>query len=494
MHMVPRVVALALLILGHCEQGADAKGPLDGIYASLDAVVATDAAQKQLNTPLNIAVGVNAAVDLIVSGTDLFTALGVAAPATARLHDSLPEMNQLAESFAHAFSTGTGSERVFSDPVEYKRIVDVAKNLEKKVYFTGGNAALIGQHLVETAGTKPRDVTLVAAVGPVLNKLLHKDIKVPKGSHVKDDEVHLILEFKLNEQWGSFTASRANRFIFSFDRTNAEMTPLDDFPAAIAEHQPDVIVFSGIHMVEAEPADFRKQRVLDTTSFFEAVEPTRATHLELASLADNDFVKLIADNMISAVDSLGLNEQELKLVAGVGGSPHQDVLQGAFEKPEVAVIADLIHWLLTTYGNKPNARLSRVHFHTLGFHLMGAYKGHWGDVGAATTWGAVSCSQRACRVTDRHQSGEPLEGMVTHRMEPTFALHKGDAEPKLAMVRDFDPGRAVVRWERDGIAFAMAPVLVCTPPEKTVGLGDSISAAGLEMHKFKYRRHVTDEL
>lgn len=42
---------------GQCEQGADAKGPLDAIYASLDAVVATDAAQKQLNSPLNIAVG-----------------------------------------------------------------------------------------------------------------------------------------------------------------------------------------------------------------------------------------------------------------------------------------------------------------------------------------------------------------------------------------------------------------------------------------------------
>ena len=132
---------------GHCEQGADAKGPLDAIYASLDAVVATDAAQKQLNSPLNIAVGyvtapsssccaenagnpqawlstgpisnrsthpilhgvlwwppsgrwrafprsssVNAAVDLIVSGTDLFTALGVAAPATARVGIAPPPL------------------------------------------------------------------------------------------------------------------------------------------------------------------------------------------------------------------------------------------------------------------------------------------------------------------------------------------------------------------------------------------------------------------
>jgi ADP-dependent phosphofructokinase/glucokinase len=32
--------------------------------------------------------------------------------------------------------------------------------------------------------------------------------------------------------------------------------------------------------------------------------------------------------------------------------------------------------------------------------------------------------------------------------------------------------------------FPMAPVLVCNKPSRTVGLGDAISAAGLEMHHF----------
>ena len=51
--------------------------------------------------------------------------------------------------------------------------------------------------------------SLVASVGPVLKGLLHKDIKVLDSSLAEDDEVHLIVEFKLGETWGSFTAPRA---------------------------------------------------------------------------------------------------------------------------------------------------------------------------------------------------------------------------------------------------------------------------------------------
>jgi len=70
-----------------------------------------------------------------------------------------------------------------------------------------------------------------------------------------------------------------------------------------------------------------------------------------------------------------------------------------------------------------------------------------------------------------------------------FAVHRatpGDDKElaELAMPRNFLPDDSVVTWIRGGIEFALVPVLVCTPPEKTVGLGDSISAAGLELNAF----------
>lgn len=89
-------------------------------------------------------------------------------------------------------------------------------------------------------------VMLVAGVGPLLADLLHPDMVVPSSGHIPEDEVHLILEFNKGETWGKYTAPRANRFIVTHDRTNAEMRPLDIYPAALSEFgDATVLVFSG---------------------------------------------------------------------------------------------------------------------------------------------------------------------------------------------------------------------------------------------------------
>jgi hypothetical protein len=59
---------------------------------------------------------------------------------------------------------------------------------------TGGNAALMAQHLVSDSGSV-RAVRLVGAVGPVLRGMLPAAIDVPAISLVERDEYHLILEY-----------------------------------------------------------------------------------------------------------------------------------------------------------------------------------------------------------------------------------------------------------------------------------------------------------
>ena len=72
--------------------------------------------------------------------------------------------------------------------------------------------------------------------------------------------------------------------------------------------------------MKGEPAAFRKERVEATRDFLAGVDAATPTHLELASLADPAFVKLIANNLVGTVDSLGLNEQELKLLVSTSQS------------------------------------------------------------------------------------------------------------------------------------------------------------------------------
>ena len=52
------------------------------------------------------------------------------------------------------------------------------------------------------------------------------------------------------EQWGQTRAPQANRFIFSHDVSNGEMRALKTFVASLEEFQPDLVVLSGLHMME----------------------------------------------------------------------------------------------------------------------------------------------------------------------------------------------------------------------------------------------------
>lgn len=448
---------------------------------SLEYEVSDAKAVARRESELRFVVGVNSAVDLIVSGTELMDALGLT-PTSPAPHEVITSREELAEVFLHSFSSGTAFERSFVDGSVYRQIVRVAMGLKKKELFTGGNAALIGQHLVETAGGRPRKVRLVSAVGPQLKKLLHKDIEVPGDSEAEEDEVHLILEYKLGEKWGSYTAPRANRFIFSNDRTNAMLLPLEGYPAAMQDFGADGIVFSGVHMMEGEQPDYRTARLEAAKEFFLSIPPETPSHLELASLSDSSFITGICDLLVTNVNSLGLNEQELKLIALATDSPHKEELNGSFERPSVDIIADLLYHVLSHFG--ASGRLSRVHFHTLSFHIIGTKKGVWDSPRAATAWGSLSTSQRACKATTHYHEHGSLEGHATLRFEEKFRLHRGTEDSELGAERTFNPDQAVISWERGDMEFALVPVLVCTPPEKTVGLGDAISAAGLELHTF----------
>lgn len=64
---------------------------------------------------------------------------------------------------------------------------------------------------------------LVGPVGPKLLSLLHSSIYVPDIAVMKQDEVHLIMEYQKNEVWGEYKAPVANRFITSHDETNSQL-------------------------------------------------------------------------------------------------------------------------------------------------------------------------------------------------------------------------------------------------------------------------------
>lgn len=72
----------------------------------------------------------------------------------------------------------------------------------------------------------------------------------------------------LGEEWGQLKAPHANRFIFSHDLSNGAMKMLEVFVSSLEEFQPDLVVLSGLHMMEGQSKEFQRKRLLEVIALF----------------------------------------------------------------------------------------------------------------------------------------------------------------------------------------------------------------------------------
>lgn len=414
-----------------------------------------------------IAVGVNACIDVVVSGVSLLQALALD-PGRGSDHDILHSKEDLKEAFIHFMERGAAAERFFSDKEVFQRIARAAAEYPGAQVYVGGNAALIGQKL---ASYPQLVVLLCGPIGPKLHELLDEQIVVPPESLQETDEYHLILEYKAGEQWASSRAPQANRFIFSHDVSNGEMSSLETFMASLEEFQPDLVVLSGLHMMEGMGRELWEDRLKEFVVAISDVRNEAPIHLELASMTDRDYMSSIVQQVMPMVNSIGLNEQELLFLSQAGGGPHSD-LPAWNGLPDVGRVADILLWILQQHGRadlESEAHLTRIHFHTLAYHVLVTVDGHWGNQREAVAAGARVASAQACG----------LQSVDVRKVELKAALrfYSSFSEPRESL--RLDPSDPVTVWHRGNVSFHLSPVLVCKRPLRTVGLGDAISAEGL---------------
>jgi ADP-dependent glucokinase len=194
-----------------------------------------------------------------VSGVELFTELGSKfnTAATPVNHKSLNNLNQFKETFAHFFRKGSAAERSLASLADFETVLAAVKNLKNQQWFIGGNAALMAQSMSKRLVDSSGEVLLVGPIGPKLKQLLNKNIRTPSSSLIENDEVHLILEYDSSEVFESAQAPNANRFIVSHDVYNSRMEMLDEFFNITATYQPDIVIISGLHLLESQSEEFR---------------------------------------------------------------------------------------------------------------------------------------------------------------------------------------------------------------------------------------------
>lgn len=198
-------------------------------------------------------------MDVVLSGVKLLEALGLE-PGEGKNHAVLSSGQELREAFAHFMERGAAAERFFSDAEAFQAIARTASEHPAAQLYVGGNAALIGQKLATNPDLK---ILLCGPVGPKLHELLDDNVVVPPESMQERDEFHLILEYQAGEQWGRVRAPAANRFIFSHDVSNGALNMLEVFVSSLDEFQPDLVVLSGLHMMEGQSKEMRQRRLME---------------------------------------------------------------------------------------------------------------------------------------------------------------------------------------------------------------------------------------
>ncbi|XP_029991999.1 ADP-dependent glucokinase isoform X3 [Sphaeramia orbicularis] len=429
-----------------------------------------------------VAVGVNACVDVVVSGVGLLQALAVD-HGSGLDHEVLHSEEDLKEAFVHFMERGAAAERFFSDKEVFQRIARAAAEFPGAKLYVGGNAALIGQKL---ASYPDLMVLLCGPVGPKLHELLDEQIVVPPESLQEMDEYHLILEYKAGEQWGLSQAPQANRFIFSHDVSNGEMSSLETFVSSLDEFQPDLVVLSGLHMMEGQGRELWELRLKEVVDAITNIQQDVPIHLELASMTDKEYMNSILQEVLPIVSSIGLNEQELLFLSQAANGPHADLASWT-GIPDVGRVSDILLWILQQYGCSDlssEADLTRIHFHTLAYHILATVDGFWGNQAAAVMAGARVASSQACGLqavdVTKVELKAPLEFQSSH-------AEKGE---KLSL----NPVEPVTVWRRRNVTFHLTPVLVCRRPLRTVGLGDAISAEGLVYSEIKNQQSFRSDV
>uniref|UniRef100_A0AC34QQ58 ADP-dependent glucokinase n=1 Tax=Panagrolaimus sp. JU765 TaxID=591449 RepID=A0AC34QQ58_9BILA len=428
-----------------------------------------------------IVVGINCNVDLIMSGVNIMNKINASVPERIEDHEQLNSLDDLYSTFLHFFSKGAPVERFMANEEVFEILTKLAESKDEKVHhYIGGNAALMAQKIASSFPTAT--AYLVGPIGPRSHALLHPSVVRNNSTRIAQDELHMIYEYKQGEIIGEFVAPSSSRFITSHDQFSGSSIVIEMFFKAIADIKPDLIILSGIHLLQFQPKEIRLEKLRLIKRSLLQVNPLIPIHLEMASMSEPTFANDILYRIIPYTDSIALNEQELTFLSKVGNGPYNEqypVKSGALH---VHKVVEMLYWLLSTFGHDRtnpespayNYRLQRIHFHCLTYHIVVSKGRDWSNLAAGLAAGAKLAGRQACNIRGKDESD-----LLEIRTPSRTLLDKHQDK-----VYQFDPHDPLASWMRNELVFIYTPVLVCKFPVYTVGVDDAISATALLYSQF----------
>ncbi|XP_053608740.1 ADP-dependent glucokinase [Plodia interpunctella] len=427
-----------------------------------------------------VALGYGACHDLFVNATLLLN--------YKDLRGNPEHFNEIAnkveflKSFSYFFKHGAAAERFMSNSKLYDDLIEEALKLPGTKWALGGNAPLMARRFF-IEGWK---VLFAAKMSEKLKSYIPDGIQIvggTEGEEVKDD-IHMILEYKADEKFGTYSAPRANRYILHNDENNPLLSSLEKFGEHLPKFNPNLLVISGLQMMDNYPfkkddiIDLRAERLKLVKEQILSQPVTTLAHFEMASYVDLDLLQHLTTKILPYVDSVGMNEQELDNLSNV--LEHGKVSVIADSNPRVATALDQMRKIFKLVRqknkeNESNRKLTRIHVHTLAYQAILTVKNsQWKRTEAAAAKASLTAHRYVCNSQIVKVEKTKL------LLDDSFSTTTDNSNISRVF---FEPTKPVSCWEEiiDGvhIDLCVAPVLICTEAQLTAGAGDNISAAGL---------------
>uniref|UniRef100_A0A914LWP1 ADP-dependent glucokinase n=1 Tax=Meloidogyne incognita TaxID=6306 RepID=A0A914LWP1_MELIC len=399
----------------------------------------------------------------------------------------------LYEVFVHFFTRGAPAERFMANDLTFDKIVSaIEDNQLHAQHYIGGNAALMAQKI---ASAFPHATVILIKYFLIFYIFIalfswtyrpHPSIVRNNFTRIVQDEMHVILEYKQGEILGEYVAPASSRFIISHDQFSGSAMVIEMFFKAIMQFRPDLIIFSGIHSMEAQNQEARLEKLRLIKRSLLQINPLIPIHLQLGSMPDANIADDILKRIIPNVDSLGINEQELTFLSRVGGGPFKEQYPISAGTLHAYKAVEMLYWLLSNYGhdrNNPesknyNQRLQRIHFYSLTYHIMVSKGPDWSNLAAGLAAGARLAGRQSCNLA--LSSGRATDfDKLEIRSSQTVLLDK-----QVNKVFKFNPHSPLASWMRGDLVFIYTPVFVCKFPQHTVGVDDAIAASALLYSQF----------
>jgi len=344
-------------------------------------------------------------------------------------------------------------------------MVEKADSLEASYWAVGGNAPVISKRFAKEGF----DVYVGAKGSLKMRDSYHKKMEFSQG-YGEQDDVHLILEYKVGEQWGPYVVKRANRFILHSDNSNPELRSLESFIDVVDRVRPSTVVIGGLQMLDnfKFEAGVREERMKKMKEWLRGLPTDTKVHFEMASFGEHAMMKTLIENVVPFVDSLGMNEQELPNIASMVRDGK--IVEVADSNPRTASVLDDLRSLISHMEKISKRGLSRIHVHTLAYQAIWTRKNSfWKNTRAGCAKASLVAHRHVCGVDEVNSDNAKL------LMDGSFSLTMKSDEKRI----NFNEHSPISCWDEKEDEICIAPVLVCTKVKQTAGGGDNITPAGL---------------